>query len=67
MCGNNWFGGNNCWWIIILILLISCCGTVSAAKQDWKITKGFGTAKGTLIVQNRQIRLSDSICQDTFP
>ena len=33
--------------MLIVLLLISCCGTVSAAKQDWKITKGFGTAKGT--------------------
>ena len=33
--------------MLVVLLLISCCGTVSAAKQDWKITKGFGTAKGT--------------------
>lgn len=33
--------------MLAVLMLIACCSTVSAAKSDWKITKGFGAAKGT--------------------
>ena len=33
--------------MLAVLVLISCCSAVSAATSDWKIAKGFGTAKGT--------------------